>query len=174
MKQLTLSTTLTLAALLGCGGLSRMEASDTKVTVKDGGSILLRADGLDAGTAWSFSRNEVRHKNAKGVLTGLQITEAGAARCAGAPLCGVDPAQPWKVQANYGPGTVTIASVSASKGVHLTHVNLPFDKWQRTANADEREFGHGDGRRIGGIKVNGGPSLCSGNGCQITVSFSPR
>jgi hypothetical protein len=176
MIRLTLATALAIAFLLLCGSPSRIQAyvADTKIVVGDGGSILLRADGLDAGTAWSFSRNEVRHKNAKGVLTGLQITEAGADRCAGDPLCGVDPAQPWKVQANYGPGTVTIASVSASKGVHLTHVNLPFDKWQRTANADEREFGHGDGRRIGGIKVNGGPSLCSGNGCQITVSFSPR
>ncbi|MGA2181497.1 MAG: hypothetical protein ABSH47_00580 [Bryobacteraceae bacterium] len=175
MIRLTLATALTLAVLLLCGDPPRIQAQgNTKIVIKDGDSLVLRADGLDAGTNWSFSRAEVRHKNTNGVLTGLQITEAGADRCAGDPKCGVDPTKPWKIHLTYGAGTVTIASVSAHKGVHLTHSKIPFDQWQRTANADEREFGHGDGRRISSIKVNDGDSLCSGYGCEITVLFSPR
>ena len=175
MKRLTLATALTLAVLLLCGSPPRIQAQgNTKIVIKDGESLVLRADGLDAGANWTFSRAEVRHRNANGVLTGLQITEAGADRCAGDPKCGVDPAKPWKIQVNYGAGTVTIASISAHKGVHLTHNKIPFDQWQRTANADEREFGHGDGRRISSIKVNDGASLCSGYGCEITVYLSPQ
>jgi len=174
MKQLTLSTTLTLAALLGCGGLSRMEASDTKVTVKDGGSILLRADGLDAGKTWTVSRAEVRNLNANGVLSGVQISAAGADRCAGDPKCRINLARPWNIQVSYGAGSVTIASISANRGLHLKHNKLPFDQWQRTANADERQFGHGDGHHITSIKVNNGANLCPGNGCEITLIFSTQ
>lgn len=175
MTRLTLAIALTLAVLLLCGSPSQMQAqSDTKIVIRDSGSILLRADGLDAGKTWSFTPAEVRHRNSKGMLTSLQITEAGADRCAGSPTCGVDPTRPWTIQTTYGGGSVTIASVSANKGVHLTHSALPFDRWQRTANADEREFGHGDGNRITSIKVNHGASLCSGNGCQITLQYSPR
>jgi hypothetical protein len=58
--------------------------------------------------------------------------------------------------------------------VHLTHRKLPFDKWQHTANANEREFGHGDGHRISSVTVNGGGNLCSGKGCEIDVSFRPQ
>jgi hypothetical protein len=175
MTRLTLVTALTLAVLLLFGSPSQIQAqSDTKIVIGDGGSILLHLDGLDAGKTWKFSRDEVRHRNSKGVLTSLQIVDGTTDRCAGSATCGVDPNQPWTILVTYGAGSVTIASVSANKGVHLTHVALPFDQWKRTANADEREFGHGDGKRITGIKVNHGASLCSGNGCVITVHFSPR
>ncbi|MGB7761022.1 MAG: hypothetical protein WBL61_14400 [Bryobacteraceae bacterium] len=175
MTRLTLVTALTLAVLLLCGSPSRIQASsDTRIVVGDGGSILLRADGLDAGKNWKFSAAEVRHRNAKGVLIGLQVTEAGDDRCEGSSTCGVDPTKPWTIEVTYGAGSVTIASVSSNNGVHLTHSGLPFDKWKRTANADEREFGHGDGKRIGSVKVNNGANLCSGKGCQITVHYSPR
>ena len=142
--------------------------------IKDGGSILLRADGLDAGKTWNFSRNEIRHRNLKGVLTALQIADGTTDRCAGSPTCGVDPARLWTVQVNYGGGSVTIASVSSNQGVHLTHSGLPFDQWKPTGNADEREFHHGDGLRITSIKVNNGANLCSGHGCVITAHYSPR
>ena len=175
MTRLTLVIALTLAVLLLCGSPSQIQAqSDTKIVIRDSGSILMRADGLDAGGNWSFGRDEVRHRNPNGVLSGLQIVDAGANRCAGSPTCGVDPTQPWTIQVTYGSGSVIIASVSSNKGVHLMHNGLPFDRWQRTANADEREFGHGDGNRITSVKVNNGASLCSGNGCQITLQYSPR
>ena len=173
MTKLTLATALTLAVLL-CGSLSRMQAADTKIVIRDGGSILLRADGLDAGNTWTLTAAEVRDQNSNGVLSGLQITDAGTDRCAGNPTCGIDPGRPWKVQVTYGPGSVTIASISANKGVHLLHRKLPFDRWQHTANADQREFGHGDGLHISSIKVNNGANLCSGKGCEITLLFSPQ
>ena len=84
--------------LLLCGGVSRIQAADTKVVVKDGGSLLLRADGMNAGTDWKSSKSEMRHLNNNGMLTGLQITDAGADRCGGDPKCGVDPAKPWTVR----------------------------------------------------------------------------
>lgn len=175
MKRLTLATAFALAVLLMCSSPSRVQAwGDTKIVIKDGGSILLHADGLDAGDNWTFSAAEVRHKNTAGVLSGLQIKDAGTDRCGGDAMCGVDPGKPWKVQVTYGAGWVTIASYSASRGVHLTHRKLPFDKWQRTGNADERMFGHGDGKRITKVAVNGGANLCSGNGCEIDVSFRPQ
>ncbi|MGA3027410.1 MAG: hypothetical protein ABSF98_21845 [Bryobacteraceae bacterium] len=177
MKRLILATALTIAVLLLCGSPSRLQAyfADTKIVVGDGGSILLRLDGLDAGNTWKYGAGEVRHRNRKGVLDGLQITEAGADRCGGDPMCGVDPKRPWSIQVTYGSGWVTISSVSANNGVHLRHHNLAFDKWQRTANPDERAFGHGDGLHIGNITLNNGKSLCSGHGgCVITASFKPQ
>ncbi|MGD0047443.1 MAG: hypothetical protein ABSE42_10525 [Bryobacteraceae bacterium] len=175
MTRLTLVTALTLAVLLICGSPSQIQASsDTRIVIQDGGSILLHADGLDAGKTWKYAAAEVRHRNSKGVLHTLQITEAGGDLCGGSAICGVDPAKPWTIQVTYGAGSVTIASVSSNKGVHLTHSGLPFDQWKRTANADEREFGHGDGQHITGIKVNNGANLCSGKGCIITVQYSPR
>jgi|ERR1019366_2872411 hypothetical protein len=177
MIRLTFTTALTFTALLLCGSLSRIQAADTKIVVKDGGSILLRADGLEAGKNWKISRGELRHLNAKGVLSGLKVTEGGADRCAGDPKCGIDPAKPWAIQVIYNARWVTIASVSANKGVHVKlSPKILFDQWQKTANTDEREFGHGDGRHISSIKVNGSAtSLCSGKGgCEITLLFSPR
>ena len=175
MIRLTLTTSLPLAVLLLCGSLSRIQAADTKITVKDGGSILLHADGLDAGKNWKVSPKELRHLNRDGVLSGVQIAEAGADRCAGDPKCGIDPARHWTIQVNYGAGSVTIASVSANKGLHLKFSkNVPFDQWKGTANADEREFGHGDGHRITGVAVNNGPDLCSGKGCEIILLFSTQ
>ncbi|MGO9230986.1 MAG: hypothetical protein ACLQKA_17495 [Bryobacteraceae bacterium] len=175
MTRIPLAPALALAVLLLCGSPSHVQAQgNTKIVIKDGGSILLRADGLDAGKNWSFTRAEVRHRNAKGVLSGLQIVDAGVHRCADSPTCGVDPARSWTIQVNYGGGWVTIESVSSNGGVHLTHSALPFDQWKRTSNADEREFGHGDGHRIASIRVNHGANLCSGHGCEITVQYSPR
>lgn len=84
MIRFTLTTSLTLAVLL-CGSSSRLQAGDTPITVKDGGSILLSAGGLDAGKTWKVSPNELRHLDAKGVLTSLKITEGGADRCGGRP-----------------------------------------------------------------------------------------
>lgn len=170
-----LTTAPSLALLLLWGSLSRIQAADTKVVVKDGGSILLRAGGLDAGQTWTVSPTEIRHQNGNGVLSSLRITDAGSDRCAGQPACGIDPAQPWLIQVTYAGGSLTIASVSANRGLHLTQRQLPFDQWQPTANADEREFGHGDGLRISNITVNHGDNLCSsGKGCEITVLFSPQ
>ena len=176
MTRITLATALTLAVLLLCGSPSQIQAqSDTKIVIKDGGSLLLRPDGLDAGKTWKFSRAEVRHRNTKGVLTALQITDGTTDRCAGSPTCGVDPTKPWTIQVTYGAGSVTIASLSSNKGVHVTQNGLPFDQWKTTANADEREFGHGDGYHITGIQVTGNSAnLCSGNGCQIIAHYSPR
>ena len=66
MIKLTLTTSLPLAILLLCGSPSRIEASgDTPITVKDGGSILLRADGLDAAKNWKIGSGELRHLNTK-------------------------------------------------------------------------------------------------------------
>lgn len=176
ITRLTLATALTIiTVLLLCSSPSRIRAqSDTKIVIKDGGSILLRADGLDAGKTWTVKPDEIRHANSNGVLSGLQITEAGVDRCASSPTCGVDPTQPWTVQVTYGAGSVAISSISSNQGLHLTQSELPFDQWQHTTNADEREFGHGDGQHITGIKVNNGANLCSGKGCIITVQYSPR
>lgn len=178
MIRLTLTTSLPLAMLLLCGNSPRIQAqsSDTKVTVKDG-SIVLRADGLDAGKNWKTSSGELKHRNTKGVLYTLQITEGGADRCGGNSTCGIDASKPWQIQMTYEGETVTISSLSANKGLHLTFSgNIHIDKWQKTANADEREFGHGDGYHIGSIKVNGSAtSLCAGQGgCEITLLFRPQ
>jgi hypothetical protein len=176
MIKLILTTSLPLAILLLCGSPSRIEASgDTPITVKDGGSILLRADGLDAAKNWKIGSGELRHLNTKGVLSGLQITEGGADRCAGDPKCGIDPAKPWTIQVIYNARWVTIASVSANKGVHVKlSPKILFTQWQKTANTDERVFGHGDGRHISSIKVNGSAtSLCAGKGgCEVTVTYT--
>jgi hypothetical protein len=176
MTRLTLATVLTLAALLLCGSPSKIQAqSDTKIVIKDGGSILLRADGLDSGRTWTFNRDELRHGNSNGVLSGLQITDAGIDRCVDSPTCGIDTTQPWTIQVTYGAGSVTIASITSNTGLHLTHSGLPFDQWKGTGNADEREFGHGDGNRITSIKVSSSDAnLCSGKGCVVTVQYSPR
>jgi len=65
MTRIPLAPALALAVLLLCGSPSHIQAQgNTKIVIKDGGSILLRADGLDAGKTWSFSRAEVRHRNA--------------------------------------------------------------------------------------------------------------
>jgi hypothetical protein len=176
MTRLTLVAALTLAVLLLCGSPSQIQAqSDTKIVIKDGGSLLLQADGLDAGKTWALNPNEIKHANENGVLSGVQITKAGADRCKGKPTCGVDTTKPWSITVTYGAGSVAIASLSSSsnKGVHLTHNALPFDQWKRTASADEREFGHGDGHRITAIAVNG-VKQCLGPGCVITLHYSPR
>jgi hypothetical protein len=163
MIRLTLTTSLPLAILLTCGGPSRVQADDTKVTVKDGGSILLRADGLDAGTYWNLSPAELRHQNTAGVLRGLRIIDGGTDQCAGDPKCGIDLTQPWTIQVTYGAGSVTIAPISGNQ-------------WQSTANADERVYGHGDGLHITSITLNSGAaSLCSGSGgCEITLFYRPQ
>ena len=173
MTKLTLTSSLPLALLLLCGP-SRIEAQGTTpITVKDG-SILLLAGGLDAGKNWTVSPAELRHLNINGVLSGLKITEGGADRCAGNPTCGIDPNQPWSVRVTYNARTVTISSISANKGLHVKFSpKIPFTQWQKTANADEREFGHGDGRHISSIKLNAGTtSLCSGKGgCEVTLTY---
>ncbi len=172
MTRLTLSTTLTVVALLLCGSPSRIKAfsGDTPIKVGDGGSLLLRLDGLDAGGTWKFSKSEIRHRNRRGVLTDVSVTDTGSLGCAGISQCGVDSKRRWKIDVVYSSGSVTIESLSANKGVHVTS-DLPFNEWKKTANADEREFGHGDGQHISSIKVNGGPNLCSGHGCVVTVTY---
>jgi hypothetical protein len=176
MIKLTLTTSLPLAILLLCGSPSRIEASgDTPITVKDGGSILLIADGLDAAKNWKIGSGELRHLNTQGVLTGVQITEGGTDRCAGNKTCGINPNQPWSIRVTYNARTVTISSISANKGLHVKFPpKIIFTQWQKTANTDEREFGHGDGRHITSIKVNGSAtSVCAGKGgCEITVTYT--
>ena len=138
--------------------------------IKDGGSLLLGADGIDAGNAWTVGADEIRHGDSHLVLTGLQIADGDNIRCKNPRACGANPAKPWNIRIGYGAGSVTISSLSSNTGVHLTHHQHPFDKWQRTGNADEREIGHGDGLRITSITVNGHANLCSGHGCQVALS----
>jgi hypothetical protein len=161
--------------VLLCGTASRIQAAsgDTPITVKDGGSILLGAGGLDAGKTWKVSPSELRHLDANGVLTSVKITEGGADRCGGDPKCGIDASKAWKIQVVYHSRWVTIASVSANKGAHITFSpKILFSQWRKTGNVDEREFGHGGGH-ITSIKVNGGASLCSGKGsCQINITYT--
>ena len=175
MTRLTLATVLTIAILLLSGSPSRIDAApgDTKIVVQDGGSIILRSDGLDSGANWTLTSGELRHKNALGILSGLQIAEAGSSKCANA-MCGIDATKPWKIQLVYNNGSVTLSSISSNKGLHLTHRNIPFDQWKKTANPDEREFGHGDGHKITSVKVNNGANLCAGKGCEITLLFTPK
>jgi len=176
MIKLTLTTSLPLAILLLCGSPSRVEASgDTKIGVGDGGSLLLRADGLDAGNTWKIKTSELRHTDPNGVLSGLQITDGGADQCVGKPACGIDLAKKWSIRLIYNERAVTIASVSSNKGVHVKFSRkIHFDQWKKTANADEREFGHGDGKHMGSIKINGSDtSLCAGKGgCEVTLIYT--
>jgi hypothetical protein len=176
MIKLTLTTSLPLAIALLCASPSRVEASgDTKVVVGDGGSLLLRADGLDAGKTWNVRTSELRHTDPNGVLSGLRITDGGADQCAGKPACGIDTAKPWSIRLIYNERSVTVSSVRANKGVHVKFSpKIHFDEWKKTANADEREYGHGDGKHITRIKVTGSDaSLCTGKGgCQITLIYT--
>lgn len=172
MLKLTLELMPTI--LLVCGASSSLLAQgNTPITVKDGGSILLRARGLDAGTDWSVTPAEIRHLVANGVLGSVRITDAGADLCNGDPKCGIDVTQPWAVQIVYGAGTVTIGSVSANQGVHIINDGIPFDQWVTGPRTDERIFGHGDGLHITGITVNKGATVCSGNGaCEVTLIYT--
>jgi hypothetical protein len=175
MKRITLALApaLALAMLLLCGNPSRVLAqANTKIVIKDGGSLLLSADGLDKGNVWTVGADEIRHGDSNLVINGLQIADGDNLRCKNLRACGANPGKPWKIRITYGSGSVTIASLSSNKGVHLTHDQLPFDKWQRTGNTDEREIGHDDGVRISSITVNGRANLCSGHGCQVTLSVS--
>ncbi|HUE03814.1 MAG TPA: hypothetical protein VMR62_29940 [Bryobacteraceae bacterium] len=176
MIKFALQGSLPVAILLLCGGTSRMKASgDTPITVKDGGSILLIADGLDGGKTWTSGSAELRHMNVQGVLSSVKITEAGADRCGGDPKCGIDPSKPWNIRVVYNGRWITIASVNANKGVHVTFSpKVSFDQWKKSGGADQREFGHGDGRHISTIKVNGkAASLCAGKGgCAVTVVYT--
>ena len=175
MIKLTFTASFTLAFLLLCGP-SRMQAqTNTPITVKDGGSILFSAGGLDAGKTWNVGNGELRHLKVNAVLSALQINEAGADRCAGKPTCGIDPAKPWKIQVVYHSRWVTIASLSANKGIHVKFSpKISFNQWQKTGNPDERQFGHGDGLHISSVKVNGSAtSLCAGKGgCEVTVTYT--
>ena len=172
----TLTTALPFAILLLCGTSSPIQAQGTTpITVKDGGSILLIAGGLDAGKTWTPGAAELRHVNVKGVLTGVQITEGGADRCGGNATCGIDPTKPWSIRVTYNARTVTISSISANKGLHVRFSpKILFTQWQKTANADERVFGHGDGKYISSIKVNGSATgKCAGKGgCAVTVTYT--
>ena len=174
MIKFTLTTSLPLAILLLCGPSQTEAQGATPITIKDGGSILLHADGLDAGATWDVTTS-LQHKKAAGVLSSLKITEAGADRCAGKPTCSVNASKHWTIQVNYGAESVTIASVSGKKGVRIKFSgNIPFAKWHKTANTDEREFGsHGDGNVITGIAVNNGPNLCPGKDvCVVDLVYT--
>ena len=175
MIKLTITTALPLAVLLLCGSPSRMEASgDTPITIKDGGSILLYAGGLDAGKTWRVNGKLV-HLIGAGTLTSLKVTEAGADRCAGKPTCGVDASKHWTIEVNYGASSVTISSVSGNNGVQVKFSrHIPIAKWHKTANPDEREFGaHGDGGKITGIALDNGPNICAAkDGCQVDLTYT--
>lgn len=175
MIRLTCTTSLTLAMLVG-GSLSRLAASgDTPITVKDGGSLVLIVDGLDAATKWQIAGAELRHRIPGGVLTGVKITEGGADRCNGDPKCGIDPNQPWTIRVVYNARIVTIGSLMGNKGLHVKFSpKILFTLWKKAGDADQRVFGHGDGRKISSIKVNGEKvSRCAGNGgCAVTVVYT--
>ena len=172
MIRLSLAT-VTLAILLLCGSPSRIEAqSDTKIVIGDSSSILLRADGLDAGGTWTLTDGSVLHSLPTALLRGVTITDAGADQCGGSATCGINTANPWKIQVIYGNGSVTIGSTRGNKGLRLTQKNLPFTQWQADGKQDERVFHHGDGLHITSIKVNNGSELCSGKGtCLVTVTY---
>jgi hypothetical protein len=172
MIRLTLAT-VTLAILLLCGSPSRIEAqADTKIVVGDSSSILLRADGLDAGGTWTLTDASVLHSLPTAALRGLSITDGGADKCGGSATCGINTASPWKIQVIYGNGSLTFEPTRGNKGLHLTQKNLPFTQWQANGNRDERVFHHGDGLHITSIKVNDGSELCSGIGaCFVTVTY---
>jgi hypothetical protein len=170
LKKLTLAAVVTIAMLFET---SRVEAfTDTKIVVSDGGSIVIHADGLDDASNFTLTQAEMRHKNAGGVLNTVQISEGGVTKCTGAS-CGVAPGKSWKIQVNYGPGSLTLWSTSKGTGFHVTNNKLPFDSWTKR-NTDERDFGHGDGNKISSVKVNGGPNLCAGKGCTITLTYTPK
>jgi hypothetical protein len=175
MIRLTLTSTFTLSLLLfGIPSRAQAASGDTPITVKDGGSVLLHAEGLDDATKWKVLKTELRHGDPNGVLSGLQVTESGADRCAGNPTCGINATQPWKIRIVYNDRWITIASLSGNKGVHVKFSRLiSFDQWKKTQNANEREFGHGDGHHITSIKLNGSAtSLCAGKGnCEVTVLY---
>ncbi len=176
MIRLTLAT-VTLAILLLCSSPSRIEAqTDTKIVVGDSSSILLRADGLDAGGTWTLTDASVLHSLPTEVLRAVTITDAGADQCGGSLVCGMDTSSPWKIQVMYGKGSVTFEPTKGNKGLHLIQKNLPFTKWQRNGHLDEREFGHNDGLHITSIKLTSGvykgKELCSGIGkCLVTVTY---
>jgi hypothetical protein len=176
MIRLTLAT-VTLAILLLCGSPSRIEAQgDTKIVVGDSSSILLRADGLDAGGTWTLTDSSVLHARPTEVLRAVTITDAGADKCGGSVTCGIDTASAWKIHVIYGNGSVTFESTRGNKGLHLIQRNLPFTGWQRNGNKDERVFGHNDGLHITSVKVNNGVNngkeLCSGKGaCLVAVTY---
>jgi len=173
--KLTLTTSLGIAILL-LSSPARMQASgDTPIVIKDG-SILLRPDGLDAGKIWNLiSKYELRHVNTQGTLTSLKIADGGADQCAGNPTCGIDTTKSWTIRLVYKLRIVTISSLSGNKGLRIKFSRkISFDQWTKTGNADEREFGHGDGLHISSIKVNkGATSLCAGKGgCEIDLDYT--
>jgi len=176
MLQLRFTTSSALAVLLLCSPLRMAAQGDTPITVKDGGSLLLDAKGLDAGQTWAVTSSALTHKNPNGMLKSLSITEAGADRCGGDAKCHVDSTKHWTIQINYGAATLTISSKpSSSKGVRIRFPrNAQFPQWTKTANPDERELGrHGDGKKVTGVTVNGGPNLCAGkDGCVVTLVYT--
>lgn len=172
MTRITIATALPLAVLLFCGGPSHVLAQgNTKIVIKDGDSLLMTADGRDAGKTWKVTSKEMRHVNETGVLSGLEIVGGPTVLCGSPQTCGADPAKSWTIEVTYGTRSLTIASIGSEKGLHLTHRGLPFDQWQPTANPDERVFGHGDGKRITGIKVNHTAYSCLSHRCQITLTY---
>ncbi len=173
MIMLKLRKLLPISIILFNGAACMLRASgDTKITIKDGGSLLLWAQGLDAGANWKVSSGEVKNVNAAGVVSGVKATSAGADVCKGDSMCGINPAKSWSIRITYGPGYVVVGSLSGKQGVHLTNHKIPFNTWKATANADEREFGHGDGYHIKAISVNGGPNLCGGQGCEVDLTYT--
>jgi hypothetical protein len=175
MLRLTYGSPLTLALLLLCGNPASIEAQsgDTKVTVKDG-SIVLHADGLDAGQTWNPTKYELRHLIGAGVLGAVQITDGGASQCSGSSLCGIDATTAWSIKVTYNGSNLTLSSISTNKGLHLKFSHkMSWDKWQKTGNPDERIFSPNDGKHIGRILVNGATtSLCKGQGaCQIDLDY---
>ena len=173
MKKLTSAAIATIAILLECGGPSRVEAfTDTKIVISDGGSLVIQADGLDDASNFTLTPAEMRHNNPGGMLNTIQISEGGVTKCTGAN-CGVELGKSWKVQVNYGPGSLTISSITGGTGLRVTNSKLPFDFWTKS-DTDERNFGHGDGKKITGVKVNGGQNLCASKGCTITLTYTPQ
>jgi hypothetical protein len=165
---------VTLAILLLSATPSRIEAQgDTKIVVGDSGSIFLRADGLDAGGAWSLSDPELRHARPSDPLRGLAITDGGADQCGGSPTCGIDTTKSWKVMIAYSSGSLTLQSTRLNKGLRLTQKNLDgFSKWKPNGKTDERVYHDGDGLHITNVKVNNGANLCSASGsCLVTVTY---
>ena len=177
MIKLKLTGPIATAILLLPGSPMRVQASgSTPITIKDGGSILLHADGLDALKDWQTYKYELRHAIANGTLSSVAITDGGADQCGGKPTCGIDTSKSWKIVITFDKHKVTLSSVSGKQGMHAKFSHeIALPNWQKAATADEREFGkHGDGLHITDIKVNrGATNLCSGKGaCAVTVTYT--
>src|SRR5579884_1794418 len=136
MKRLTIATGMIAALVLFCSRPAAVRAQgNTKIIIKDGGSILLHADGL-GGSGWNASwfKTQYTHKNTAGTLAGVQVVDGGQNRCTNA-TCGIDTSMPWSIVIQYDSGKVMrVESHKANKGIHIR--DSSFHKWSGEGTDD--------------------------------------